>query len=88
MAKVINLPKHRRKPTASKRRESPKQRKFREALDKLGELVDPGGFIQREIEGDRNLQVLGREFFASMRRARDRGKQARKASRKGKGKEG
>ncbi len=88
MAKVISLPKHRRKPTASKRRESAKQRKFREALDKLGELIDPGGFVQWEIESDRNLQALQRGWMASIRRARDRGEKARKASRKGKGKEG
>ncbi len=88
MGKVISLPKRRRGPTASKRREGTRQRKLREALDKLGDLIDPGGFVQREIESDHNLQAFGREFFASMRRATDRGKKARKASRKGKGKEG
>jgi hypothetical protein len=88
MGKVISLPKRRRGPTVSKRREGARQRKFREALDKLGELIDPGGFIQREIDGDHNLQAFGREFFASMRRARERGEKARKASSKGKGKEG
>jgi len=60
MAKVISLPKRRRKPTAAKRRESAKQRKFREALDELGELWDPGGFVRREMEGDANLQALQR----------------------------
>ncbi len=88
MGKVIRLPKRRRKPTASKRRESAKQRKFREALDKLGELWDPGGFVRREMEGDANLQALHRGLMASIQRATDRGKKARKASRKGKGKEG
>ncbi len=83
MAKVISLPKRRRGPTASKRRESAKQRKLREALDKLGELIDPGGFIQREIEGDHNLQAFGRGFMASFQRATERGEKARKASRKG-----
>ncbi len=75
MGKVISLPTRRRGPTA-KRRESTRQRKLREALDKLGELIDPGGFVQREIESDRNLQAL--------QRATDRGEKARKASRKGK----
>ncbi|MEE9537828.1 MAG: hypothetical protein V3W10_00635 [candidate division NC10 bacterium] len=88
MGKVISLPKRRRGPTASKRREGARQRKLREALDKLGELIDPGGFIQREIEGDHNLQALQRGFMASFQRAFDRGEKARKASRKGKGKEG
>ena len=76
MGKVISLPKRRRGPTASKRREGARQRKLREALDKLGELTDPGGFVQREIESDHNLQAL--------QRATDRGEKARKASRKGK----
>ncbi len=80
---MISLPKRRRGPTASKRRESARQRKFREALDKLGELIDPGGFVQREIESDHNLQALQRGWMASMQRARDRGEKARKASRKG-----
>ncbi len=88
MGKVISLPKRRRGPTVSKRRESARQRKFREALDKLGELIDPGGFVQREIESDHNLQALQRGRMASTLRARDRGKKARKASMKGKGKEG
>jgi len=88
MGKVISLPKRRRKPTASKRRESARQRKLREALDKLGELIDPGGFVQREIESDRNVQALQRGRMVSLRRARDRGEKARKASSKGKGKEG
>jgi len=88
MGKVISLPKRRRKPTASKRRESTRQRKFREALDRLGELIDPGGFVQREIESGRNLRGLQRGWMASIRRARDMGEKARKASRKGKGKEG
>ncbi len=88
MGKVISLPKRHRKLTASKRREGARQRKFREALDKLGELIDPGGFVQREIESDHNLQALQRGRMASMRHARDRGEKARKASRKGKGKEG
>ncbi len=88
MAKVISLPKRRRKPTAAKRRESAKQRKFREALDELGELWDPGGFVRREMEGDANLQALQRGWMASIERATERGKKARKASKKGKGKEG
>ncbi len=87
MAKVISLPKRRRKPTASKQRESAKQRKFREALDKLGELWDPGGFVRREIESDHNLQALQRGWMTSIQRATERGERARKASRKGKGKE-
>ncbi len=88
MGKVISLPKRRRKPTASKRQESAKQRTLREALDKLGELWDPGGFVRREMEGDHNLQALQRGLVASIQRATDRGEKARKASRKGKGKEG
>ncbi len=88
MGKVISLPKRHRKLTASKRRESAKQRKFREALDKLGELIDPGGFVQREMKGDHNLQALQRGRMASIERTTDRGKKARKASKKGKGKEG
>ncbi len=88
MGKVISLPKRRRKPTASKRRESTRQRKFREALDKLGELWDPGGFVRREMEGDANLQALQRGWMASIQRATERGEKAQKASRKGKGKEG
>ncbi len=88
MGKVISLPKRCRGPTASKRREGARQRKFREALDKLGELIDPGGFVQREIESDHNLQALQRGLMASIQRATDRGEQARKTSRKGKGKEG
>ncbi len=88
MGKVISLPKRHRKLTASKRREGARQRKFREALDKLGELIDPGGFVQREIESDHNLQALQRGLMASLQRATDRGEKARKASRKGKGKEG
>ncbi len=88
MAKVISLPKRRRGPTVPKRRESARQRKFREALDKLGELWDPGGFVRREMEGDHNIQALQRGLMASMQRARERGETARKASRKGKGREG
>jgi len=87
MGKVISLPTRRRGPTA-KRRESTRQRKLREALDKLGELIDPGGFVQREIESDRNLQALQRGWMASIQRATERGEKARKASSKGKGKEG
>ena len=84
MGKVISLPKRRRGPTASKRREGARQRKLREALDKFEELTDPGGFVQRVIESDDDLQVLQRGWMTSMRRARDRGEKARKASRKGK----
>ncbi len=84
MGKVISLPKRRRGHTASKRREGARQRKLREALDKLGELTDPGGFVQREIESDHNLQALQRGLMASLQRATDRGEKARKASRKGK----
>ncbi len=88
MGKVISLPKRHRKLTASKRREGARQRKFREALDKLGELIDPGGFVEREIESDHNLQALQRGWMTSTQRATERGEKARKASKKGKGKEG